>query len=78
MHCTATASPLSPYKIWQNSGFSQGECERSERSPEVTKTKVSANVVKRTACFCEENPRQRIFGRVKSKNKTSFCGFSEE
>ena len=35
-----------------------GGCERSERSLEVTKTKVSANVVKRTTCFCEANPRQ--------------------
>ena len=35
-----------------------GGCERSERSLEVTKTKVSANVVKRTTCFCEGNPRQ--------------------
>ncbi len=35
-----------------------GGCERSERSLEVTKTKVSANVVKRTTCFCETNPRQ--------------------
>ncbi len=44
-----------------------GECERSERRPEVTKTKVSANVVKRTTCFCEGNPRERIFGRVELK-----------
>ena len=35
-----------------------GGCERSKRSLEVTKTKVSANVVKRTTCFCEANPRQ--------------------
>ncbi len=35
-----------------------GGCERSERSLEVAKTKVSANVVKRTTCFCEANPRQ--------------------
>ena len=25
--------------------------------------------MKRTACFCEENPRERIFGRVKSKKQ---------
>ena len=66
-----------------------GGCERSERSPEVTKTKVSTNEVKRTACFCEENPRQRIFtGRMwtkwtqsrryknKSERNSSFWGQS--
>ena len=40
--------------------FSRGNgCERSERSLEVTKTKVSANVVKRTTCFGEGNPRHK-------------------
>ena len=36
-----------------------GGCERSERRPEVTKTKVSANLVKRTTCFCEGNQRHK-------------------